>query len=70
MKILDAAALETVRQEGLKKLFPAVPKISVGMGTCGMGNAAKEVYDSLQKAIKARRANIQLSITGDRKSVV
>jgi NADH-quinone oxidoreductase subunit F len=64
MKILDAAALETVRQEGLKKLFPAVPKISVGMGTCGMGNAAKEVYDSLQKAIKARRANIQLSITG------
>ncbi|HVN49634.1 MAG TPA: FAD-dependent oxidoreductase [Bacteroidota bacterium] len=64
MKILDAATLEAARQEGLKKLFPAVPKISVGMGTCGMGNGAKEVYESLQKAIKARRANIQLSITG------
>ena len=64
MKILDAAALEATRLEGLKKLFPAVPKISVGMGTCGIGNGAKEVYESLQKAIKAKRANIQLSITG------
>ena len=64
MKIIDAATLETIRQRGLKKLLPAVPKISVGMGTCGIGNGAREVYESLQNAIKTKKANIQLSITG------
>lgn len=64
MKILDGATLEAVRQKGLKKLLPDIPKISVGMGTCGMGNGAKEVYESLQKAIKTKHAKIQLSITG------
>jgi len=34
------------------------------MGTCGMGNGAKEVYESLQKAIKAQKAKIDLSMTG------
>ncbi|MGA9407221.1 MAG: NADH-quinone oxidoreductase subunit J/K, partial [Bacteroidota bacterium] len=64
MKILDAATLEELRKAGLKKLFPDVPKISVGMGTCGMGNGAKEVFESLQKTINAQKVNIQLAITG------
>jgi NADH-quinone oxidoreductase subunit F len=64
VKIIDAATLESIRSKGMKKLFPDVPKISVGMGTCGIGNGAKEVYDSLQRTIKARHANIQLSIVG------
>jgi NADH-quinone oxidoreductase subunit F len=64
MKIVDASTLEKIWQQGLKKLLPDVPKISVGMGTCGMGNGAKDVYESLQKAIKTQRAKIELSITG------
>ena len=56
--------LEKLRQEGLAKFVPDVPKISVGMGTCGLGNGAKEVYESLQKAIKAKRAKIQLTLVG------
>ena len=60
MKILDGTALENLRQKGLQKLLPDVPKISVGMGTCGIGNGAKEVYESLQNAIKAKHAKIQL----------
>ncbi len=64
MKILDAESLEAIRKSGLKKLLPDTPKISVGMGTCGSGNGAKGVYESLQKAIKAKRAKIDLSITG------
>ena len=64
MKIVDASTLEKIRQQGLKKLLPDVPKISVGMGTCGMGNGAKDVYESLQKAMKTQRAKIELSITG------
>ena len=34
------------------------------MGTCGIGNGAKEVYESLQKAIKAKRAKIELTPVG------
>jgi NADH-quinone oxidoreductase subunit F len=64
MKIMDAAALETIRVQGMKKLFPAIPKISVGMGTCGAGNGAHEVYESFQNVIKAKKAKIQLSPTG------
>jgi len=41
VKIIDAATLESIRSKGMKKLFPDVPKISVGMGTCGIGNGAK-----------------------------
>ncbi len=64
MKIMDAAMIEDIRKKGLKKLLPDVPKISVGMGTCGLGNGAKEVYESLQKSISAHKAKIHLSITG------
>jgi NADH-quinone oxidoreductase subunit F len=64
MKIIDADALETVRLRGLKKLFPDVPKISVGMGTCGIGNGAREVYESFQKIIKAKKGQVRLSQTG------
>lgn len=64
MKIQDSVMLEKLRQEGLAKFVPDVPKISVGMGTCGLGNGAKEVFDSLQKAIKAKRAKIQLTLVG------
>ena len=64
MKTIDPAILADLQKKALKKLFPDVPKIFVGMGTCGMGNGAKEVYDSLQKTIKAKNAAIQLAITG------
>ncbi|HUI30512.1 MAG TPA: FAD-dependent oxidoreductase [Candidatus Acidoferrales bacterium] len=64
MKLLDSAALEEIRQRGLKKILPDIPRISVGMGTCGIGNGAKEVYESFQKAIRVKHAKIQLSITG------
>ncbi len=64
MKITDAAALQGIRQRGLKKLLPDVPKIAVGMGTCGIGNGAKEVYESFREAIEKRGAKIQLSLAG------
>ena len=64
MKIHNSTSLEKIRLAGSKKFLPDVPKISVGMGTCGLGNGAKEVYESLHKAIKAKRANIQLNSVG------
>jgi len=64
MKTIDPATLADLRKKGLKKLFPDVPKIFVGMGTCGLGNGAKEVYESLQKVIKAKKAKIELTPVG------
>ncbi len=64
MKILDASMLEAIRERGMKKLLPDIPKISVGMGTCGMGNGAKEVYERIEKVIAAKKADIALSMVG------
>jgi len=64
MKIRDAASLEKIRTQGLEKFLPDVPKISVGAGTCGLGNGAQEVYDAFEHAIKAKRLNIRLNKVG------
>ncbi len=64
MKIYDAPTLDAIRQRGLKKLLPDIPKISVGMGTCGLGNGAREVFESLENVISAKSAKIQLSSVG------
>ena len=64
MKILNAATLKSIRKKGLKKLLPDCPKISVGMGTCGIGNGAGVVYQSFEKLIKAKGAKIKLSGAG------
>ena len=64
MKVRDASTLEKVRQRGMSTLLPTVPKISVGSGTCGIGNGANEVYDALQKAIKSRHVTMHLNRVG------
>ena len=64
MKLINAATLEEMKRNGLKKLLPDTAKISVGMGTCGIGNGAKEVFDTLQKIISAKNVPIRLSMTG------
>jgi NADH-quinone oxidoreductase subunit F len=64
MKIMDASMLESIQKNGMSKFRPDIPKISVGMGTCGIGNGADNVYESLKKEIKSKKAKIDLNITG------
>ena len=40
-RILDIGAFNAVREAGLAKLVPAVPRVAIGMGTCGRGNGAE-----------------------------
>ena len=47
-RILDIGSFNAVRESGLAKLLPAIPRIAVGMGTCGRGNGAEEVYPRLE----------------------
>ena len=54
-RIQDIGAFNAVRESGLAKLMPAVPRITVGMGTCGRGNGAEEVFHALQRGHPAQR---------------
>ncbi len=42
--------LDAAKARGLAKLVPAVTRITVGMGTCGIGNGADLLFTALEKA--------------------
>ena len=64
MKIQDLETLNAVRQKGLAKFKPARPRIAVGLGTCGIGNGAEDVYQAFASAIEARGVDIQMARVG------
>ena len=64
MRIADLAEFNAVREAGLAKLTPEVPRIAVGMGTCGSGNGAEGVYSALKAAIDSRGLDIHLAPVG------
>jgi hypothetical protein len=37
-RIEDIGAFNAVRETGMAKLVPSIPRIAIGMGTCGRGN--------------------------------
>jgi len=61
-RILDIGVFNAVRESGLAKLMPAIPRITVGMGTCGRGNGAEELYHALNEAIQ--RSGLDVLLTG------
>ena len=64
LRILDIGAFNAVRESGLAKLIPAVPRLAVGMGTCGRGNGAEEVFHALNEAIQRNGLDVQLTGVG------
>ncbi|MFY9842166.1 MAG: NADH-ubiquinone oxidoreductase-F iron-sulfur binding region domain-containing protein [Terriglobales bacterium] len=63
-RIQDIGAFNAVREDGLAKLSPAVPRIAIGMGTCGRGNGAEGLYHAFAEAIDRSGANIMLTPVG------
>jgi NADH-quinone oxidoreductase subunit F len=63
-RILDIGAFNAVREAGLAKLMPDIPRIAVGMGTCGRGNGAEEVYHALNEAIQSSGLDVLLTGVG------
>ncbi len=63
-RILDIGAFNTVREAGLAKLVPAVPRLTVGMGTCGRGNGAEGLYQAFAEAIERKGADVVLAPVG------
>jgi NADH-quinone oxidoreductase subunit F len=63
-RILDIGAFNTVRESGLAKLMPSIPRVTVGMGTCGRGNGAEEVFHALHEGIERSGQDVLLAGTG------
>lgn len=45
-------------------MMPGVPRIAIGMGTCGMGNGAEAVYHAFADAIHSHGLGFHLTRTG------
>ncbi|MEI6564751.1 MAG: FAD-dependent oxidoreductase [bacterium] len=56
--------LETLRQASWAAVAPHKPMISVGLGTCGMGNDADKVFAAFGALIKKTKSPVALKRTG------
>ena len=63
-RIDDLSSFHAAREAGLAKLLPPVPRIAVGMGTCGTGNGAEAVYHAFSDQISGRGLGYRLVRTG------
>src|SRR5579863_2545203 len=63
-RIQDIGAFNNVREAGLAKLLPPVPRLTVGMGTCGRGNGAEGLYHAFVEAIERSGADVLLAPVG------
>jgi NADH-quinone oxidoreductase subunit F len=59
-RIHDLGEFQAVREAGLVKLIPPVPRVTVGMGTCGRGNGAEELLHALHEAIGSSGQDVKL----------
>ena len=49
--IRDAASLDAARAAAYSLIAPSVPTIAVGLGTCGIGNGARELFDAIAEKL-------------------
>jgi NADH-quinone oxidoreductase subunit F len=63
-RILDIGVFNAVREAGLAKLVPAVPRVAIGMGTCGRGNGAEGLYHAFAQAIDDCGTDLVLAPVG------
>ncbi len=63
-RIEDIGAFNAVRETGLAKLVPSVPRIAIGMGTCGRGNGAESLYHAFIEICERSGTDFYLTGTG------
>src|SRR6201998_3740141 len=63
-RIQDIGVFNAVREAGLAKLVPAVPRVAIGMGTCGRGNGAEGLYQAFVQAIERSGDDLVLAPVG------
>ena len=63
-RIEDIGAFNAVRELGMAKLVPAIPRIAVGMGTCGRGNGAEGLYHAFVESVDRGGMSFYLATVG------
>ena len=63
-RIQDIGAFNAVREAGLAKLVPPVPRVAIGMGTCGRGNGAEGLYHAFGQAMERSGDGLVLAPVG------
>ncbi len=63
-RIEDISVFNAVREAGLAKLVPPVPRIAIGMGTCGRGNGAEGLYHAFVEVIDRSGTDFYLTSVG------
>jgi NADH-quinone oxidoreductase subunit F len=63
-RIQDIGAFNAVREAGLAKLLPPIPRVAIGMGTCGRGNGAEGLQQAFADAMSSTGTNVLLTSTG------
>ena len=63
-RIQDIGAFSAVREAGLAKLLPPVPRVAIGMGTCGRGNGAEGLQHAFAEAIERSGMDVLLTSVG------
>ena len=64
MRLSVHEALNGVRERGLRKLFPGKPRIGVGLGTCGVGNGAREVFHAIADRLSNKGVEADVCTSG------
>jgi len=63
-RIEDIGVFNAVREAGLAKLVPSVPRIAIGMGTCGNGNGAEALHRAFAEVIDRSGTDFYLTSVG------
>jgi NADH-quinone oxidoreductase subunit F len=63
-RVDNIAQFNAVHENGLARLVPLVPRITVGMGTCGRGNGAEGLYHAFATEIDRSGMNVVLAPVG------
>lgn len=64
MSTVDLKTFDELRASGLAKLLPARPRITVGMGTCGIGNGADAVFQAFASLLDHKGIDATLTPVG------
>jgi NADH-quinone oxidoreductase subunit F len=64
MKIKNIEDLDKLKEAGLKKILTHKPRIAIGMGTCGLGNGAQEVFQAFTRSLAKRKVAALLTKVG------
>jgi len=64
MKINTAEDLKQLKEKALAKILPKKLRIAVGMGTCGLGNGASDVFQAFEQELAKKKLPALLTKVG------